>query len=103
MDFGGRRRAPPLSQWRGRAVIWFIAKRLLWMAITLWVVFTLSFFLMRAVPGGPFSSERKLRPEILANFEKRYHQNEPLGKQYLFELGNDLRGNLGISFKISDF
>jgi ABC-type dipeptide/oligopeptide/nickel transport system permease component len=84
-------------------VIWFIAKRLLWMAITLWVVFTVSFFLMRVVPGGPFSSERKLRPEILANFEKRYHQNEPLGNQYLFELGNDLRGNLGVSFKISDF
>ena len=84
-------------------MIWFIAKRLLWMAITIWVVFTISFFLMRAVPGGPFSSERKLRPEILANFEKRYHQNEPLGTQYLFELGNDLRGNLGVSFKISDF
>lgn len=103
MDFGGSRRAPPLSQWRGCAVIWFIAKRLLWMAITLWVVFTVSFFLMRAVPGGPFSSERKLRPEILANFEKRYHQNEPLEKQYLYELGNDLRGDLGVSFKISDF
>jgi ABC-type dipeptide/oligopeptide/nickel transport system permease component len=103
MDFGRRGRAPPLSQRRGRAVIWFIAKRLLWMAITLWVVFTVSFFLMRAVPGGPFSSERKLRPEILANFERRYHLNEPLSEQYLYELGNDLRGNLGVSFKISDF
>lgn len=84
-------------------MIWFIAKRLVWMAITLWVVFTISFFLMRAVPGGPFSGERKLRPEIKRNVEKRYHLDWPIWDQYFYELGNDLRGDLGVSFKISDF
>ena len=42
----------------------FILKRLLWMVLTLWVVFTVSFFLMRAVPGGPFDSERALDPQM---------------------------------------
>jgi oligopeptide transport system permease protein len=103
MGFRGRRRAPALFQRRGRAVIWFIGKRLVWMAITIWVVFTISFFLMRAAPGGPFDTERKLRPEIKKNFERRYHLDWTLGEQYLFELGNDLRGDLGVSPKISDF
>ena len=40
-------------------MIWFLFRRLLWMIGTLWVVFTVTFFLMHAVPGGPFSSERK--------------------------------------------
>jgi oligopeptide transport system permease protein len=73
------------------------------MVITLWVVFTLSFFLMRAVPGGPFASERKLTPEIEANIMRRYHLNEPLWKQYLRELGNASRFDLGYSYKLGDF
>ena len=55
----------------------FIIKRLGWMAITLWVVFTVSFFLMRAVPGGPLSRERQLDPQIEANLQSRYHLDEP--------------------------
>jgi oligopeptide transport system permease protein len=73
------------------------------MVITIWVVFTLSFFLMRAVPGGPFASERKLTPEIEANIMRRYHLNEPLWKQYLRELGNACRFDLGYSYKLGDF
>jgi len=38
----------------------FLVNRLVWMVITLWIVFTVSFFLMRAVPGGPFHSERNV-------------------------------------------
>jgi ABC-type dipeptide/oligopeptide/nickel transport system permease component len=84
-------------------VTWFIAKRLLWMAITIWVVFTISFFLMRLAKGGPFDAERKLRPEIKKNVEHRYHLDWTLGEQYLYELGNDLRGDFGVSYKLSDF
>ena len=71
--------------------------------LTLWVVFTVSFFLMRSVPGGPFSSERKLEPEIEANILRRYHLDEPLWQQYLRELGNVARGDLGYSFKLGDY
>ncbi len=81
----------------------FLLRRLVWMAITLWVVFTVSFFLMRAVPGGPFDGERVLEPEIEANLKARYHLDEPLPRQYLRELWNYLRLDFGYSFKLADF
>jgi oligopeptide transport system permease protein len=83
-------------------VIAFFLKRLAWMVLTLWIVFTLSFFLMRAVPGGPFDGERDLPPEIEANLLRRYHLDEPMWQQYLRELGNVTRGDLGFPFKIGD-
>mgnify|MGYP000709422830 CR=1 FL=1 len=49
----------------------FLLRRLGWMAITLWVVFTASFFLMKAVPGGPLDRERVLDPEIEENLKSR--------------------------------
>lgn len=81
----------------------YILKRLGWMAITLWVVFTVSFFLMRAVPGGPLDRERQLDPQIEANLKARYHLDDPLWKQYVRELGNTLRLDLGYSYRMSDF
>jgi oligopeptide transport system permease protein len=81
----------------------YIFKRLGWMLLTLWVVFTVSFFLMRSVPGGPFDSERHLEPEIKQNMLRRYHLDEPVWKQYLRELSNAVRGDLGYPFKIRDY
>jgi ABC-type dipeptide/oligopeptide/nickel transport system permease component len=84
-------------------MIAFMLRRFLWMLVTLWVVFTVSFFLMRSVPGGPFDRERILEPEIERNLLKRYNLDKPLWQQYLIELGNVSRGDLGYSFKISDY
>jgi oligopeptide transport system permease protein len=84
-------------------LIWFIAKRLLWMVLTIWVVFTVSFLLMRAAPGGPFDAERKLSPEIQANIENRFHLRDPFPVQYLHELLRDLHGDLGYSFTLGDY
>ena len=81
----------------------FIVKRLVWMIVTLWVVFTISFFLMRSVPGGPFDSDRQLEPEIERNMLRRYHLDEPLVQQYLRELSNVVRGDLGYPFKLPDY
>jgi len=81
----------------------FLLRRLGWMAITLWVVFTVSFFLMKAVPGGPLDRERALDPQIEENLKARYHLDEPLVQQYVRELGNVLRGDLGVSFRLADF
>ena len=82
----------------------FIFKRLLWMLVTLWVVFTLSFFLMRAVPGGPFDGDRKLAPEILENIQRRYHFDEPLYQQYWREFQNVFfHFDLGYSYKLGDY
>ncbi len=81
----------------------FLLKRFAWMAITLWVVFTVSFFLMRAVPGGPLDRERSLAPEIEKNLLQRYHLDEPTWQQYVRELGNVARLDLGYSFRLADF
>ncbi len=72
-------------------MIWFLMRRLLWMIATLWAVFTVSFFLMHAVPGGPFSSERKPPAGIQQAFDRRYNLDLPVAQQYLLELGKYLR------------
>lgn len=70
---------------------------------TLLVLVTLSFFLVRAAPGGPFDAEKNLPPEIEANLAAKYHLDEPLWQQYLRYLGDLARGDLGPSFKYADY
>ncbi|MBQ2314720.1 MAG: oligopeptide ABC transporter permease OppB [Treponema sp.] len=81
----------------------FIVNRILGLIPTMFVIVTLSFFMVRLAPGGPFSSERKLTPEIQANIEHKYHLDEPLPMQYVRYLGDILRGDLGPSYKNKDF
>jgi len=81
----------------------YILRRLFWFVVTVWIVFTVSFALMRAVPGGPFASERQYPKAVLRNMEKRYHLDEPVLEQYARELGNYLRLDFGPSIKLSDF
>ena len=80
----------------------FVVRRAIWLFLTLWMVFTISFFLMRNTKGGPFDSERKLDPVVEEQLKARYHLNEPFWDQYLFTLGNDLRGDFGYSIKMPD-
>lgn len=84
-------------------MLWFLIRRLLWMALTLWVVFTISFALMRAVPGGPYSSERNLTPEIRRNIEAYYDLDKPIEEQYLIQLTRTLQLDFGPSFKLKDY
>ncbi|MEQ8848653.1 ABC transporter permease [Botrimarina sp.] len=77
----------------------FLVRRLCWMLVTLWVVFTVSFFLMRSVPGGPYDSERALEPEIEANIRKEYNLDLPLSQQYWLKLRQMASGELGSSMK----
>lgn len=69
----------------------------------MFVIITLSFFMMRIAPGGPFSSEKEVPPAVLENLMKKYHMDESLPKQYLRFLGDVIRGDLGPSFKTKDF
>jgi oligopeptide transport system permease protein len=80
----------------------FILRRLLVAVPTLLLVITATFFMMRAAPGGPFDSNRRLPPQVLANVEAKYGLNRPLGEQYLGYLGGVLRGDLGPSLKYRD-
>lgn len=80
----------------------FLLKRLIHGVIVLWVVITLTFVLLRLVPGGPFDRERKLPPEVLANIEAKYHLEEPLPAQYLRYISGIVRGDFGPSYKYVD-
>jgi len=79
-----------------------LLKRCLHGLLVLWVVATLTFLLLRIAPGGPFDSERKLPPEVIANLEAKYHLDEPVWQQYLRYLGGIARGDLGPSYKYLD-
>ncbi|WP_373505817.1 ABC transporter permease subunit [Aestuariivirga sp.] len=81
----------------------YVFRRFLTAIPTLFVIVTISFFLMRVAPGGPFNQEKGLNPVIKANLERVFHLDEPLWKQYLFYLGNLLRGDFGPSYNLPDF
>lgn len=81
----------------------FIIRRILEAIPTLFILITISFFMMRLAPGSPFSSEKNYPPEVIANIEAKYHLNEPLLKQYVIYLKNLAQGDLGPSFKYKDY
>ncbi len=80
-------------------MIRFVAQRLMQMVPVIWVIVTATFFMIRFVPGGPFTSERAVTPEILRNLEAHYGLNKPLYRQYLDYCSSLLHGDLGPSFK----
>jgi oligopeptide transport system permease protein len=80
----------------------FILRRLLQLVPVLFVILTATFFMLRAVPGGPFTQEKAVSPEVLRNLEAHYGLDQPVWKQYLTYLGHLLRGDLGPSFKYSN-
>src|SRR5690349_17133023 len=81
----------------------FLLKRLLWMAATLWVVFTVTFFLMRFVPGGPFASEKQVPPAIRRNIEAHFKMDRPLYEQYFSHLISTAFFDLGPSYRLADY
>ncbi|HIF5827154.1 TPA: oligopeptide ABC transporter permease OppB [Vibrio parahaemolyticus] len=81
----------------------FIAKRIFEAIPTMLVLITVSFFLMRFAPGNPFSTERPLPPEVMANIEAKYGLDKPVFEQYTTYLINVLQGDFGPSFKYLDY
>ncbi len=77
----------------------FVARRLLQTIPVLFVIITATFFMVRFVPGGPFTGEKAIPPEILRNLEAHYGLDQPLWRQYVTYLGSVVRGDLGPSFK----
>ena len=80
----------------------FITSRLLQSLLALYLIVTATFFMLRFVPGGPFTAEKAVPPEILRNLEAHYGLNQPLPRQYLDYLGSLLHGDFGPSFKYSN-
>lgn len=79
------------------------AGRLLEALLTLWLLATLCFVLLRAAPGGPFDTEKAAPPEVQAALEARYRLDRPLVAQYGAWLGDVARGDLGPSFQYPDY
>lgn len=77
----------------------FVLRRLMEAVFTLFIISSLTFLLLRTVPGGPFDEEKALPPAIKANIEEKYGLNDPLWKQYTNYICGLLQGDLGSSYK----
>lgn len=77
----------------------YVLRRVLQLVPTLFVIVSLSFFIIRLAPGNPFSSERALPPEVLHDLEAKYGFDQPLLVQYGTYLRNLLHFDLGMSTK----
>ena len=80
-----------------------LLSRLLQAIPTLWVIATLTFFMTRFAPGGPFDSEKAIAEEIRIKLESHFGLDRPLFEQYLIYLQKLLHGNLGPSFKYPEW
>ena len=81
----------------------FIGKRLWDGGLTLAALVTLTFFVMRLAPGGPFSKSRKISPEVLANIQKTYHLDEPIWMQFARYVKGLATFDLGPSTRFRDY
>ena len=81
----------------------FVLRRFLTAIPTMFVIVTISFFLMRVAPGGPFNQEKGLNPAIKANLERLYQLDLPLWQQYLNYLKNIVQGDFGPSYTRPEF
>lgn len=76
----------------------FFLKRFISAIFTLFLIATLTFFLMKAIPGGPFSMNDKLTPQVREALEKKFHLDDPIHKQYMDYMKRLLKGDLGPSY-----
>ncbi|AWI60687.1 oligopeptide ABC transporter permease OppB [Sinorhizobium fredii] len=83
-------------------MISFVLRRLASAVPTLFIVVTISFFLMRFAPGGPFNLERPLPPSTMENLMRTYHLDQPLWRQYGIYLSNAVTGDFGPSYIYHD-
>ena len=76
----------------------YIIKRLFIGVVTIWALITITFFLIRIMPGSPFEADNLSRSAI-EQLESTYGLDEPMWKQYILYMENLMHGDLGISYK----
>ena len=81
-------------------ILKFLIKRIAMGLVTLWLVITITFFLIHMLPGDPFQSEKAITPKVKENLMAKYHLDRPLGEQYVEYLKNIAKGDLGASMKV---
>ncbi|NQX44522.1 ABC transporter permease [Paenibacillus tritici] len=77
----------------------YVANKFFYMVVSLFVLISATFFLMKAIPGDPFTAEKKIPPEIRARLYEQYGLDKPLYHQYFKYLGEIVQGDLGVSMK----
>lgn len=77
----------------------YILKKFFYMLLSIFVLASATFFLMKAIPGNPFQSEKNVPAAIMEKLEAQYGLDQPVWKQYLDYMGNLLHFDLGISMK----
>lgn len=77
----------------------YVINRLIFMLISLFILISATFFLMKAIPGNPFMGEKNVSPEIQAKLMEQYGLDKPVFQQYTKYLGDIVTGDLGISMK----
>jgi oligopeptide transport system permease protein len=83
-------------------MIFFFGKKLFVLFLTLFFVVTLTFILMKTIPGDPFTDEKALPPEVHLALRKHYGLEDPLFTQYIIYLQSALKGDLGPSLKYQE-
>ena len=79
----------------------YILKKIGYMIVTLWVILTITFFLVSVIPGDPMQADTKVLPEaVVENLKARWGLDKPMGERYVIYLKNLLHGELGESYKI---
>ncbi len=77
----------------------YILKRIGLAIVTVFIIITITFFAMNAIPGGPFEKEKAPDPAVRAVLEARYHLDKPVGEQFIYYIEDMLKGDFGISLK----
>ena len=77
----------------------YVVKRILLAVLTVFIICALTFFLMHAVPGGPFNSEKALSEATIQALNERYNLNKPLVSQFFIYMKELLKGDWGVSLK----
>jgi oligopeptide transport system permease protein len=84
-------------------VLGYALRRIVGLVPTLFAIVTLSFFVIRLAPGGPFDEEQRLPPQVKANLERAYGLDQPLHVQFGRYVGGLARGDFGPSYRFRDF
>ncbi|MBQ6048470.1 MAG: ABC transporter permease [Oscillospiraceae bacterium] len=77
----------------------YVVKRVLLAIVTVFIICAITFFLMHAVPGGPFNREKALSQATIDALNARYNLDKPLGTQFLLYLKGLAHGDFGVSLK----
>lgn len=78
----------------------YVINRFIHMLVSLFVLISATFFLMKAIPGDPFTAEKKIPAKILERLYAQYNLDKPVFEQYTLYLKNIIQGDFGISMKM---